>query len=451
MLFKLKHPILAVLCASIITACGGSSANNTPSQKDQDNQKGPSAINNTDTKYLLFSQKNTNQLMAYNTPDGDSKSSPFIKLDLYTRENAADLLDLTANITAVLSGKELSFVGFEKENKPKFLNLKVQNVSAIQKNKIAGFTLLSVLSEGKTKLYRTSDLNLNATDEPVKQQSISEITYNIVQPENQTLPAILLDVADEQASLVAFFIGDKIKLYKDGKSAQTLSCNSSQGVVTAHQKFAVKCGGEYYFYAFLRGEESGDGEGSEDGEGAESSRNGAESDSADKHVFSKMGNGIIKVVDDGQGLSLLGINNKDTYTYSVDYEKASGFKYEKIAMENIASATLCDVLVGKGRSIDHRLTLDTSVHAYAFKEFMFKGDKQARFKLPKMKNCNAMHATSAEFAFYVVDNTTRHLYHLDTHIDIAYHVHNYLPYTNDINQIHDIAYVSFAKKVKDGE
>lgn len=449
MLFKSKHPILAVLCASIITACGGSGANNTPSPKDPNNQKGPSATNNTDTKYLLFSQKNTNQLMAYNTPDGDSKSSPFIKLDLYTKENAADLLDLTANITAVLSGKELSFVGFEKENKPKFLNLKVQNVSAIQKNKVPGFTLLSVLIEGKTKLYRTSHLDLNTTDEPVKQQSISEVTYNnITQPENQTSPAIVLNVADEQASLAAFFIGDEIRIYKDGKAAKTLSCKNPQGVVTAGEQFAVKCDSKYHFYAFLRGEES---EGSEGDEGGESSRNGAEPDSGDKHAFSPMGNGIIKVVDDGQSFSLLGINNKDTYKYSVDYEKAAGFKYEKIAMENIGSATLCDVVVGKGRTKDHRLTLDNSVHAYVFKEYMFEGDKQARFKLPKMKSCNAMHATSAEFAFYVVDNATRHLYHLDTHIDIAYHVHNYLPYTNDINQIHDIAYVSFAKKVKDGE
>lgn len=430
MLFDIKTKTAAlVLASAVLTACGGSGSSSgssvpTKQSKDKPSKQEPTKQNskvNTNNKYLLFSQKNSNQLMAYNTPEGDSKENPFIMLNIFTKANAAELLDLTTNVTAVLSDGELSFVGFGKENKPVLLSKNVQNVTAIQKNTIAGYHFISVLNNGETKLYRPD------VDKTTKQQVMVDTPYTLTQPKNQVLPAALLEIADEKASLTAYFLDKEINIYKNNKLAKTFSCNKPSDVVVANQQFAVKCDGVLNAYVFMPNEKEGD------------------------HKFAPVSIknvSVQKLVNDGYG-SLMAIGKKNVYNYTVNYENDTGYASQKISVENVGNATLCDIAIGKGKSLDHRMAFDNSVHAYPIEAYAEK--TAGRFKLPKVANCDAMQTTGAEHAFYAVDNASRNLYHIDTHVGISYHVHNYMAYSNDIESIHDIAYVSFTKEQKDGE
>lgn len=444
-----KQAFLLLLLPVILTACGGGSS---ARQKEEAavkekviTKKEAATKENTNNKYLLFSQKNTNQLMAYNTPENDSKKNPFIKLNIYTQENAANLLNLTTNITAVLSGSLLSFIGFEKENKLVWLNKKIPNVSAIQKNEIAGLTFISVLSNGTTQLYRTS------VNKSTKQQEIVDSPYQIKQPEKQILPGMLLEIADEKPLWTAFFTSSGIDIYKGGKSVKQFACPKPTDAVIAHQQFAVKCDGIYHAYALVP-RQSDDSKAEIDKSSSPSEEVPSDSDEIIyTHKFSPINIKnvtVTKVVNDGFD-GLLGIGKKNAYRYTINYESTSGFLPEKITMKSIGEKTLCDLVVGKGMSKEHRMVLDTSAYVYAFQTYREKNE--ARFKLSGMKNCNAMQATGAEHAFYVVDNKSRILYHIDTHVGISYHVHNDIDYTNNIDKIHNIAYISFAKEKKDGE
>lgn len=411
---SIKKTISTLSILLAMTACGGSEPGSKPPQslkKEELAQK-----NNTNDKYVLLSQENSNQLMAYTIQDDGHKNTSFIPLNIYTKANAADLIALSTHITVALSDRELSFIGFKEENKPTLLETKLQNVTATRKNQVdSTTTFLSVLINGSTQFY------IPTADTKTKQKNIAEHVLKISQPKNQVLPAAILETENEKANSVAFFTANEIQIYKDDKAVKTFVCKNPEGIVTSKQKFAVKCDGAYKTYTFVNGPTS------------------------KYHKFTPVNiknASIKKFFNNGYG-NLVGMSNNNIYNYSESFTQDSGLSYSKVSLDGIQSANLCDLVIGSGISQNHRIAIDSSAHAYVIEAF--SDNSAGRFKLPKMKNCNAMHATGAENSFYIVDNDTRNLYHLDAHVGLSYHVHNYMPYTNDMNSIHDMTYLRLAK------
>lgn len=340
-----------IVIATIFFSCSSEISDIDESKEEP--KKSDNNQTHINTKFLVFSQKESNELMAYNVPENNAIGDFFKNLNISTKSNSSSLIQITQHLTATFSQNELSFIGFNQGNMPVKLPLVIQGVDKVQTSFFYDKHFMSVLKNKKTELYYV------AVNKATKQQYIKKDNFDLSkQPENQTQPAIVLNIDDDKKIKIMVFFTDKnILIYKKGKEIKKISCENPSNIISVAEHFVVKTKGEYYSYTYLY-------------------TTPGDTSSKLKHYFYPVSIKGAKWTKDKSGI--LGFNSKNVYRYALNDQNKVGFEAEKVVLRKIGSASISEINVGTGISSSHRMAFDSDGYVYAFSEFAEK--EKVRFK-----------------------------------------------------------------------
>lgn len=372
-----RQRLLALATASfLLTACGGSDNNSSSSDDDHDHDE-------ASNQRLLISEVGDTSLGLY-----DRDSASLTTLGQASAAAARVLVADNGRVAALVSSSGVQFVDSGLAASEDSSNSDGQLLDSLEvtlANPLVVMTSnhFALLRDGATELYPADDLATASGPET----SLAPAAMT------QTFPALIVD---EEHGLYAYFHDDVLEVREQDEVLSSLACTSPADAIQNGDLSLVQCD-EGVRTLVLQEDDSGNA----------SVHTGTTLSGV--NISGWQAGGDYLMVWNSSEVNLVYPHNDHSHTSTPDIALDEGLSLCAAAINSDASALLLVRDDASVRVVDLTATLATANITLTEAADTF--------------SCDDIRLDSGSSAFMVVDNSSGHLYTIDSHEGGAYHIH----------------------------